>query len=85
MRPIAAIALLAAVIATAAHAQRPTCKLQAIEKKLAGPALNAFMKRCEAEAQAYCDKSAGERKLEGFPRVSYTKRCTAALIGLPNQ
>ena len=46
-----ALAALIAVVATTAYAQQPapaTCKAQATEKKLAGLARSAFMKKCAA-------------------------------------
>jgi hypothetical protein len=74
-------AALAALLATAAYAQRPTCKLQAIERKLAGAALTGFMKKCEQDMQEVCEKSAEDRKLEGFARGSFTRRCVAQFVG----
>ena len=81
IRYFAAVAV-GALIATAAYAQRPTCKLQAIEKKLTGPALTGFMKKCEEEMQVVCEKSAIERKLEGPGKAIYTRKCVTTYVGL---
>ena len=39
-----------------ATAQQPTCILQAVEKKLAGPARTTFLAKCEAEMERLCEK-----------------------------
>jgi hypothetical protein len=74
-------ATLAALLVTAAHAQRPTCRLQSIERKLAGPALTNFMKKCEQDMQVVCEKTADDRKLEGAARTIFTKRCVTTYLG----
>jgi hypothetical protein len=54
----------------------PDCAAKATEKKLAGAALNSFMKKCERDAAASaCDISAAEKKLSGAARTSFTKKC----------
>ncbi len=78
-------ATLVALLATAAHAQRPTCRLQSIEKKLKGTALTNFMKQCEQDVQVVCEKSADDRKLDGFAKASFTKRCVTQFVGWPGQ
>jgi hypothetical protein len=75
-------AIVGALLITAAHAQRPTCRLQSIEKKLAGPALTSFMKKCEQDVQAVCEKTAEDRKLEGPAKASYTRRCVITFVGV---
>jgi hypothetical protein len=42
-----------------------TCKSQATGKKLAGAALNSFMKKCETGAQSACDASSADKRLSG--------------------
>jgi len=59
----------------------PSCKAQATEKKLAGAALNSFMKRCETDAQKACDIQAGEKKLSGAAKTSFTKKCVTDSVG----
>jgi hypothetical protein len=63
------------------HAQSPTCKEQATEKKLAGAALNSFMKRCQRDAGKSCDTSAKEKKLAGAAKTSFTKKCVSDAVG----
>jgi hypothetical protein len=58
-----------------------TCKSQATDKKLAGAALNSFMKKCETDAQSACDASATDKKLSGAAKTSFTKKCVADAIG----
>jgi hypothetical protein len=74
-------AVVGALLVTAAHAQRPTCRLQSIEKKLAGPALTSFIKKCEQEMLAVCEKTAEDRKLEGPARASYMRKCVSTYVG----
>jgi len=64
-----------------AYAQAPTCKAQAGEKKLAGAALNSFMKKCESDAQKACDTSAAGKKLAGAAKASFTKKCVTDAVG----
>jgi len=59
----------------------PTCKSQAADKKLAGAALNSFMKKCEADAQTACDTSAVDKKLSGAAKASFTKKCVTDAVG----
>lgn len=58
-----------------------TCKEQAADKKLAGAALNSFLKKCEKDAQASCDASAAEKKLAGAAKTSFTKKCVSDTVG----
>jgi len=64
-----------------AFAQAPTCKAQASEKRLAGAALNSFMKKCETDAQKACNTSATDRKLAGAAKASFTKKCVNDAVG----
>jgi hypothetical protein len=73
---VATISLLATGTAFA------TCKSDAAEKKLAGAALNSFMKKCEADAKAKCDADSAEKKLAGAAKASHSKKCTADAVGI---
>ncbi len=54
----------------------PDCAAQATEKKLAGAALNSFMKKCERDAATRaCEGAATEKKLSGAARTSFTRKC----------
>lgn len=54
----------------------PDCAAQATEQKLAGAALNSFMKKCEREtAMRACESAATEKKLSGAARASFIKKC----------
>jgi hypothetical protein len=78
---ILALALSATLLATTAYAQQTSCKAQATEKKLAGAALNSFMKKCQADATASCNKQAEEKKLAGAAKNSFTKKCVTDAKG----
>ncbi len=61
----------------------PDCAAQATERKLAGAALNSFMKKCEREvATRACEAAASEKKLSGAARTSFIKKCAkdAAMV-----
>lgn len=82
--------IIASIIAGTAYAQTtPTpvpakpvsCKAQATDKKLAGAALNSFMKKCETDATTACDTSAADRKLSGAAKTSFTKKCVSDAVG----
>ncbi len=79
--PIAAFVglFLFAGIAHGQEASAPAasdCSAKAAEKKLAGAALNSFMKKCERDsARSACDASAGEKKLHGAAKTSFMKKC----------
>jgi hypothetical protein len=62
-------------------AQAATCKIEATDKKLAGAALNSFMKKCEADAKAACEKAAAEKKLAGAAKDSNIKKCMSEAVG----
>ena len=52
------------------------CSGQAAEKKLAGAALNSFMKKCERDAaNTSCDASAADKKLKGAAKKSFVTKC----------
>jgi hypothetical protein len=74
-----AFAVLLSALSTAAYAD--SCKGQATEKKLAGAALNSFMKKCETDAQKSCSTSAAEKKLNGAAKNSFTKKCVTDAVG----
>jgi hypothetical protein len=84
MRMIMLVGLMVAFaggIVGGALAQAPSCKAQASEKRLAGAALNSFMKKCETDAQKACDTSAADRKLAGAAKASFTKKCVTDAVG----
>ena len=59
----------------------PDCAAQASEKKLAGAALNSFMKKCTRDAAAAgCSVAAEEKKLKGAAKASFTKKCVKDAI-----
>jgi hypothetical protein len=83
MQRLLIAAALAGVFAVAAHAQTTTstCKASAAEKKLAGAALNSFMKKCQTDATAACTKAATDKKLAGAAKASNVKKCTKDAVG----
>lgn len=80
MRTVAFAAVLC-VFAASAYAQSPSCKDQAAEKKLAGAAMNSFMKKCQSDAQKSCNLSAADKKLAGAAKASFTKKCVSDAVG----
>ena len=58
-----------------------SCKAQASDKKLAGAALNSFMKKCESDAAKACATQASDRKLAGAAKASFTKKCVSDTVG----
>jgi hypothetical protein len=74
--------IVAAVSLFATGTAFATCKSDAAEKKLAGAALNSFMKKCEADAKAKCDADSAEKKLAGAAKASHSKKCTADAVGI---
>jgi hypothetical protein len=76
-----ALALFLSMLTASAYAQNPTCKDQAGEKKLAGAALNSFMKKCQTDAQKACDGQAKDKKLAGAAKASFTKKCVTDSVG----
>ena len=73
------LVLAAAFAATPALAE--SCKVQASDKKLAGAAMNSFMKKCDTDATAACDKQAADKKLSGAAKNSFTKKCHTDAVG----
>jgi hypothetical protein len=73
-----AIALAMTLLSSAAYAN---CKATSAEKKLAGAAMNSFMKKCESDAKKSCDASAAEKKLHGAAKTSFTKKCVSDAVG----
>ena len=80
MKTIACAAALC-LWAAAAFAQGTTCKMQAAEKKLAGAALNSFMKKCEVDAKKACEADSKARKLAGAAKNSHMKKCVGDAVG----
>jgi hypothetical protein len=76
-----ALALLLSTLTAGAYAQSPTCKAQADDKKLAGAALNSFMKKCQSDAKKSCDGQAKDKKLAGAAKTSFTKKCVTDAVG----
>lgn len=74
-----ALAVLLGLMTTGAYAA--SCKIDATEKKLAGAAMNSFMKKCETDAQKSCDAAAAEKKLAGAAKTSFTKKCVTDAVG----
>ncbi len=70
------------VVAMAQEAAAPAtppssdCSTKATEKKLAGAALNSFMKKCERDAATTsCNASAADKKLKGAAKKSFVTKC----------
>jgi len=74
-----AIAIILTFAASGAYAD--TCKATAGDKKLAGAAMNSFMKKCQSDAQKTCDAAAAEKKLNGAAKTSFTKKCVSDAVG----
>lgn len=70
-----------ALLCLSGPALAQSCKAQAADKKLAGAALNSFMKKCDTDATASCDKQAADRKLAGAAKNSFTKKCHTDAVG----
>lgn len=76
------IGLLAAVATPMpAYADGSSCKAVATDKKLAGAALNSFMKKCESDAGKSCDAAAADKKLAGAAKTSFSKKCVSTAVG----
>ena len=74
-----AIALALTALSSAAYAD--SCKATAGDKKLAGAAMNSFMKKCQTDAAKTCDAAAAEKKLNGAAKTSFTKKCVTDAVG----
>ena len=66
--------------ATAAQADG-SCKSNATDKKLAGAAMNSFMKKCQTDAAKLCDDQSAAKKLAGAAKTSFTKKCVNDAVG----
>ena len=71
----------AALLLASGTAHADSCKVDAASKKLAGAAMTSFMKKCETDAKATCDKAAAEKKLAGAAKDSFTKKCINDAVG----
>jgi len=76
-----ALALIFLSLSLGAALADQSCQAQADAKKLAGAALNSFMKKCESDAQITCDKQAADKKLSGAAKDSFTKKCVKDATG----
>jgi hypothetical protein len=76
-----AILIALALSVAAGTAQAASCKVQAGEKKLAGAALNSFMKKCETDATKACEEDSAKRKLAGAAKTSHMKKCVTDATG----
>jgi hypothetical protein len=65
----------------AGSALADSCKMQSDGKKLAGAAKDSFMKKCQTDAAAACDKTAADKKLAGAAKESFTKKCVSDAVG----
>jgi len=81
MKRLVLTVLLSSLALSGAAATDQTCKAQADSKKLAGAALNSFMKKCESDAKVACDKQAADKKLSGAAKDSFTKKCITDATG----
>jgi len=81
MRTFAVLVMVGAFIGSVGVAQAASCKVDATDKKLAGAALNSFMKKCQTDAQKSCDAQAKDRKLNGAAKTSFTKKCVSDAVG----
>jgi hypothetical protein len=75
------IVLAVALSLAASGAYADSCKMQSDMKKLSGAAKDSFMKKCQGDAKAGCDKSAAEKKLSGAAKDSFTKKCVSDAVG----
>ena len=76
-----AVALMFTALGLSGALADNSCKTQASEKKLAGAALNSFMKKCESDAASMCDTQAADKKLSGAAKDSFTKKCVKDATG----
>jgi len=75
------LALMFSSLALTSALAEESCQAQADAKKLAGAALNSFMKKCQSDAQTACDKQATDKKLSGAAKDSFTKKCVKDATG----
>jgi hypothetical protein len=82
MRKMVLAVLFSTVTATAfAQDAKQTCTIKAADKKLAGAALNSFMKKCKKDARAACEADAAEKKYFGAARTSHVTKCVKDAVG----
>ncbi|MGE3148626.1 MAG: hypothetical protein AB7K04_06105 [Pseudorhodoplanes sp.] len=74
--------ILATVLVLASSPAFATCKSDAAAKKLAGAALNSFMKKCESDAKKACEADSTSKKLAGAAKNSHMKKCTTDAVGM---
>jgi hypothetical protein len=74
---------LAIVLPAATFAQQTTCILQAVEKKLTGPARTDFLEKCEATVRDQCERVADQRRLAGVEKTLFISHCVPMYIGFP--
>lgn len=58
-----------------------TCKAQAADKKLAGAAMNSFMKKCQTDASKACEAESKTQNLKGAAKTSHMKKCVGDAVG----
>ena len=73
--------VLLAGLSSLSWAQESSCNAAAANKKLAGAAKNAFLKKCEKDATAKCEAAAAERKLAGAAKNSNIQKCVKDAVG----
>jgi hypothetical protein len=76
--------VIAAIVCTFAGigaAQPASCKAMAAEKKLAGAALNSFLKKCKSDTTKACETQAMSKKLAGAAKASVAKTCIKDATG----
>ena len=71
--------LLASVIGSA-YAES-SCIDKAKQKKLAGAAYNSFMKKCENDAKASCEKDKISMKTFGAAKSAHVNKCVKEAVG----
>ena len=75
------IVLIAAISLLACGSASATCKSDAADKKLAGAALNSFMKKCQSDAKTKCEADSKAQNLKGAAATSHNKKCTTDAVG----
>jgi len=83
MRIILLFTLVVVVFAPPALAEQATCILQAIEKKLTGPARSDFLEKCEVTVRDTCEKLAEQRHLSAVEKTLFVNTCVPLYVGLP--
>ena len=78
-----AIAAVFCLVAGSAFAQGTTCKNAkgSDGKPLAGAAMTAHMKKCEADAKKSCEAKATAAKLSGAAKTSNVNKCVKDAVG----